>query len=373
MLELRLIRSTKQLRDAAELWDDLWRRSAVAAPSARAEMVAMWVDHFAPTANFQALVVEEDGRYLAALPLITRSLQGVVKVAALPCNDWSASGDLLLDEAADFPHVLRTLVGGLAEIDGRLLWLEQVALDEPRWQAFLSACSTAGLNASAREHFRVGQVEINRTWDQYEASRKGDHRRSRRRYSKLLEQAGGAELKTYRPSVNETEALVRAGFEVEDRSWKGANGTSVLKTPGLFEFLAEEAKLLAGWNHLELNFLEHRGQPIAFEYGWQSKQVHFLPKLGYDDAFSKFGPGQQLVMRVLERLHTSGEVKLFDFWGPMVAWNESWSTRSYAVGRVVVATPGAVGRGLFHAYENWHPRLRRLKQRFRKPAATPTA
>lgn len=366
MLRLHVIRSTHELRRVAERWDDLWLRSEVAAPSARAAMVALWVDHFVPHARFQAVVVEQDGRYVAALPLVMRSLHGVVNVAALPCNDWAASGDLLLDESSDVEVVLQMLVSALARIGGRLLWFEQVALEASRWQAFLAACARGGLSASVREHFRVAQVEITGTWDQYEASRKGDHRRSRRRYAKLLEQAGGVELKSYRPAPDQVQSLIRLGFEVENRSWKGANGTSVMKTPGLLEFLSREAKILAQWQQLELNFLEHQGQPIAFEYGWPAKHVHFLPKLGYDDAFSKYGPGQQLIMRVLENLHSSDETRLFDFWGPMVSWNESWATRSYAVGRLVVAAPGPVSRGLFHAYENWHPRWRRLRQRLRK-------
>jgi len=365
---VKLLSSTDELRRMAAAWDDLWRRSEVDVPSARANLVALWVDHFQPRAALRAVIIEHEGRLVAALPLVIRRLRGVVTVASLPCNDWAASGDLLVDPAADVATVLDLLAQAISDIDARLLWLEQVAIESPRWQALLAACRRIEMLVSVREHYRVGQVEINQDWDAYEATRKGDHRRSRRRYAKLLDQAGGAELRVACPNPAGVKELLLRGFEVENRSWKGAAGSSVLKTPGLFDFLILEARQLATWNQLELCFLEHRGQAIAFDYGWNSKGVHFVPKLGYDDAFSKFGPGQQLLMRILERLHNDPERRLLDFWGPLVSWNESWSTRSYGVGRVVMAAPQAISRGLFRAYADWHPRLRRFGQTLRAAA-----
>jgi hypothetical protein len=48
---LQLISSTSQLRDRAGAWDDLWMRSDVALPTARAELIAQWLDRFAPKAE----------------------------------------------------------------------------------------------------------------------------------------------------------------------------------------------------------------------------------------------------------------------------------------------------------------------------------
>ena len=108
------LRSVEELRAAAPAWDDLWRRSATTYPTVRAEMVAQWIERFAPRANFTSIVVEIEGRYAAALPLMIRKLGGVFRAGALPCNEWTSSGDLLWDETVRCRHNARNVVGSFA-------------------------------------------------------------------------------------------------------------------------------------------------------------------------------------------------------------------------------------------------------------------
>ena len=46
--------SVADLRAEAAAWDDLWQRSDVSLPLVRAELLAQWVEHFAPRADFHA-------------------------------------------------------------------------------------------------------------------------------------------------------------------------------------------------------------------------------------------------------------------------------------------------------------------------------
>jgi hypothetical protein len=269
-------------------------------------------------------------------------------------------------------------VAQLMRLGWPLLWLENTPYEESHWQRFLAACRRAGLPVSVRDQYRVGQVEIGHNWDAYEASLKGDHRRNRRKQLRQLEQQGATELVVHTPTVAaEVNDLVRIGFEVEDRSWKGAAGSSVLRQPGLLQYFQLEARQLADWGQLELCFLLHAGQPIAFIYGWSAKGVRYTPKLGYDEAFKPFGPGHLLMLKHLERLHADGTARLVDFNGPLVPWFASWATRSYPLGRVVVGGPRSFDRGLFTAYEHVFPRLKRwggrLQQFARRPAPVETA
>ncbi len=55
------LNSIDDLRSAAPAWDDLWWRSDVALPTARAELLAQWLERFAPHRDFHAFAVEEDG------------------------------------------------------------------------------------------------------------------------------------------------------------------------------------------------------------------------------------------------------------------------------------------------------------------------
>ncbi len=367
-LQLRKFGSTEELRAVATAWDDLWFRSEVTIPRARAHLVALWVDHFSPSATFQALAVEQEGRLVAALPLVGRRLKGLINVGALPSNAWATSGELLLDPATDIVAVLDLLVSAFDRLPWSLLLLRLVAFEQPHWQALQAAMIRAGLSVDVRQQYQAAQVEIGDDWQTYEATRTRNHRQSRRRQARKLEQEGNTKLKIYSEiSPSQVDTLVLRGFEVENRSWKGTEGTSVLKKPGMLEFFRREAAHLAEWGQLELVFLEHRGQPIAFDYGFNSKGVHFTPKVGYDETYAKFGPGQQLMMRLLQRLHDDPQRRLIDFLGDPDPWKVSWATSTYPMGRIVTNTGRPLSQGLFHIYTNWQPRLRQFRQKLLAP------
>ena len=99
-LELRVLSSVDELRANAGPWDDLWLRSDVKIPVARAEALALWLDHFAPGSRFVGLTVFDDDRMVAALPLYANSRLPLSRLR-LPGNFWSAAGDLLLDSSID--------------------------------------------------------------------------------------------------------------------------------------------------------------------------------------------------------------------------------------------------------------------------------
>jgi hypothetical protein len=188
--ELRVLSTAAELRACADAWDRLWFVSECSAPSARAEIVSLWLDSFAPLAAFRALVVEERGRFVAALPLLGRRFLKLLKTGQLPCGVWAAAGDLLLDEDCNQDTVLSVLVGGISELPWRMLVLERVAYREPRWSAFRAALESAGFTSSVVPQHQAAQVEIGDDWSAYEASLNRRHRQRRRRNARMLESSG---------------------------------------------------------------------------------------------------------------------------------------------------------------------------------------
>lgn len=359
---LRRLTSVSALRAVAPAWDDLWSRCDRSAPLARAELVAQWIEHFAPTAGFQALVVERAGAFLAALPLVSRRLRGPLAVGGMPSNNWSDGGELLLDPQCDVDAVLGTLVVGLRSTNWPLLWLDEVELAAPHWAAFVRALGRFGLRHDTKTMFTSGRVEVGADWDAFLAGRTKKHRHNMRRCLSRLHEAGPTEFKLYeRVAEHEAPQLLRRGFEVEDRSWKGAQGTSVLKTPGMFEFLCRQATELARGGHLRVALLEHHGVPIAFDYGYAAAGICYRAKIGYDEQFSWCSPGQLLAMYGLERQFQQPEQRWTDFLGPLTDALEKWVTAPYLRQRLVIAQPTVVGRTLFEGY--------RAAQRLRQETA----
>lgn len=355
-LQIRKFGSTDELRSVAAAWDDLWLRSEVTNPRARASLVALWFDHFSPDEIFQALAVEQDGKLVAALPLVgSRRLKGQVKVGALPYNAWAGNGELLLDPNTDINAVLDLLVSAFKSLPWSFLWLDSVTFERSHWKALQAAMNRAGLPPEVRLDHHAALVEIGNDWQTYEASRSKNLRQTRRRQARKLEEAGKTQLKIYSQlSPDQVNSFLLTGFEVEDRSWKGTEGTSVLKVPGMFDFYCREATQLAEWGQLELVFLEHQDKPIAFYYALKSKGVHFSPKLGYDEAYDKFGAGQQATMRFLQHLHDDDtEYQQFDFLGNPDPWKLGWATCTYAVGSIIAPTGRPLSKEMFQLYTSY--------------------
>jgi CelD/BcsL family acetyltransferase involved in cellulose biosynthesis len=359
--------SLDEFRAAQSDWDDLWERSDTTSPSARSELVAQWVEHFASDAEFRAITVWHEGRLVAALPLVGQRFKRFLSIGALPQNEWTSGGDLLVDPRADIPRVLDQLAGELTKVSWPLAWLDNVPFEAPRWREFQAALARRSFATSLEPKDRVGQVEPAADWAAFEARLSGDFRRSRRRHAKRLCDAGPTELRIVTPqSLDEIDALVHDGFAVEDRSWKGAAGTSVLKNDGMLAFFQRQSRLLADKRQLELVFLVHDRQPIAFAYVWRAKGTRFVAKIGYDERFKSLGPGQTMIYLLMQRSYAESDCPLVDFWGSLQPWSAEWATRTYPIGRLVIAPPRLASRGLMFAY-------RRLRKRSPDPASTAAA
>ena len=365
-LKLREIDSVDQLREAAPAWDRLWQRSEVSLPTARAELVAQWIEHFAHRrggpARLRVLVVEKGQDFAAAVPLVRRRTYRTLPVGDLTWNCWSPNGELLLDPDADAPAVLDVLASGLEKTPWPLLWFDLVPFETPRWQSLIQALASRGLATDVHPRYCIGQVEIRGRFDAYFAQRPKAQRQSVGKGLRRLQRDGPVELKVCAdPGPDEIDQRLREAFEIENRGWKKAAGGTVLGTPGMFEFYRRQARQLAAWGYLRLALLEHRQKPIAFEFGWTAKGVYYSFKVGYDAAYRRYGPGHLLRMRLIAALHDRPGPALVDFQGPLTDALRHWSTRSYPIGRLVIAPRRLGSRALMTGYRSLAPVIRGLR------------
>ena len=363
MSSLRTIHLTSvaDLRAEAAAWDGLWQRSDVALPLVRAELLAQWVEHFAPRADFHALVGADQSRWVAALPLISHRVGRLISAGGLPCNPWAPCGDLLCDAtAAENDAAMDLIVAAAAELPWPLVWCDDATPAAPRWQALLRACDRAGVSAHGHEHCRVGRLDIGRDWNAYLKQLAKNHRQAMNRAARRFADDGNLQFEICsKLEPARVEPWLREAFEVEDLSWKGESGTSVLRTPGMFEFFAAQARQLADWGQLEVAALRLDGRMLAFMYGYRGKQVSFAHKIGYDPNFSAHSPGQLLFYHILEHFHADGETRSLDFMGPMTQSISRWRPATYGVGRVAIAPRRLLGRAAMIVYKNVWRRLRR--------------
>jgi CelD/BcsL family acetyltransferase involved in cellulose biosynthesis len=368
------LKSIDDLRSAAPTWDDLWWRSDVALPTARAELLAQWLERFAGRKDFHAFAIEEDGRWVAALPLISRRLTGLLPVGTLPCNPWSPCGELLLDPAADTASALDAILSSAGDASWQWLWLNDTVLHSSRWRMFVQACDRANAACATHDRYNVARIEIGSDWDYFQKNLSRAHRQATSKAARRLNDEGKVHFNMLSHlDPRDVRSWLERVFEVEDRSWKGMGGSSVLRTPAMFDFFLAQAEQLAEWGQLEIATLELERHAIATLYGFSAKGVYYAHKIGYDPRFAQFSPGQVMFWHILERLHADGRWQAIDCLGPLTEAIARWRPATYTIGRVVVAPRRLVGRAAMHAYQNWWPAVRKMRESLAKktPAASP--
>ncbi|MEN6458074.1 MAG: GNAT family N-acetyltransferase [Thermoguttaceae bacterium] len=355
--------SLAALRAAAGSWDDLWLRSDTTLPSLRAELLAQWIEQFAAADAFRAVAIEQQGRLVAALPLVQHRLRGVLNVAAMPCNEWSASGDLLLDASLGetATPVLQLLVTAIRQLPLPLLWLNEATLDSERWQSLRQAMAEAGMTVVQHPRWQVGRVAIDHDWPAYKARWSRKHRQQMAQAARKLAQEGDVRLVIEsQPLSDAITASMLQCFDIEERSWKGAAGGAVLRHPTVAEFFIRQAEQAAQWGQFELALLHCGDRPVAFSYGLSAKGVFHSLKTGYDPDFARHHPGQLLRYYLLERLYADPTRKALDFLGPMTSSHAAWLPQRYSIGRLAVATRGVRSRVAVWSYQNVWLRYRRM-------------
>lgn len=350
-MRLTEIRSSDALRAAAADWDSLWARSGAGSPLFRAQSVAHWLDTFAAGQPWTCLAVDDGQAWRAALVVVPRVLGRLVRLADTATNCWSPCGELLLDPA--HPTAVQPLLAALAEGPWRLAWFQYARLEAASWQTLVRLAPAAGFGVVQKQRYAIGIADMPDGFDAYAEAGSKNLRRNLRKDLRRLERAGTVSLRLQeRFAPDEVEAPLRAAFEVEDRSWKGAAGSSVLHTPGMFDYFLQQARLLASWNALRIAFLDVAGEPIAFEYGWQNGATYYSFKVGYDPRYASFGPGHLMRMHLLRALSERG-VRSVDFHGPLTEALRPWANRRYAIGRLVLAPPRLVSRVLLAGLAAW--------------------
>lgn len=350
-LQIQQWTSAEALRNAAGAWNDLWLRSEVSLPTARAELVALWLDRFAPRHPFHGIGVEHDGQLVAALPLVGRRIRRLLPVADLTWNYWSPNGELLLDPSANVDTALDVLLDQLRRLRWPLWWFEMVPIESSWWNALIQRLSYGQQAVDLHPRYQIGQVEIRGHFQDYLARRSPQQLRTIQKDRRRLERDGSLKLRILAElAPEEVEAPLRQAFQLEQRSWRSESGATVLDTPGMFDFYLHQARQLAVWGQFRLVFLEHRDRPIAFEVGWTAKGVYHSFKVAYDEQYRRLSPGHVLRMLLLEQLFQQAEVRLVDFQGPMTEAMAFWSTCEYPIARLVVARGPLGGRAMLAGY-----------------------
>lgn len=349
MYKSKLLRSTNELLTIQDDWDRLWEQSDSTSALTRCKPLAIWLEHFSSGCEFRAVTVWDGEQLVAAIPLVLRRKKGI-KVAELPNNSWSFSGDLLILDDCNHIKALDVLIKGMNQVETLAIWLDWIQIEQLKWWLLLERLSLHRQSAFSKTRFTVSEISTPDSFAEFQSQRSKNHRKKMKRAMRNLREHGPVEVTEY-DAKNLNQQLDEA-FEMEHQSWKGQNGSSIKTDPNVESYFRQLAFQLDQDGLLALEFLKVGQKSIAFDLGYLAKGTRGSQKISFDDEFAKSSPGQVLVGMQIEAATNHKQTKSFDSIGPTTEAIQKWTEESYDVGRIFLSnsrwtsrvTVGAMGQ-----------------------------
>jgi CelD/BcsL family acetyltransferase involved in cellulose biosynthesis len=178
--------------------------------------------------------------------------------------------------------------------------------------------------------------------------------------------------------VNErNSASARAAFEqfldLEQRSWKGAEGTAILCNDHDAQFTRRLIGSLADDGNASVALLRLDDRPIAAQVVMYCGTMAYTWKTAFDSEFAKYSPGSLLIDKLPEQLFGSTEVQVIDSCSAESSFMaQLWTGRKTMVDLVVdVGSRRSLVFALEAARQLGYEKLRTLRDRLRAMSLLP--
>jgi CelD/BcsL family acetyltransferase involved in cellulose biosynthesis len=178
-----------------------------------------------------------------------------------------------------------------------------------------------------------------------------------RRRRRQLERLGTLSVERVTDGSSLAERL-EEGFALEQRGWKGKEGTAIAQDERTRAFYTELAAGAARHGYLALFFLRLDGKAIAFHYGLAYRGIYYVPKLAYDESLKGCSPGLVLLEEAIKDGIARG-LRGYDFLGAEAEWKNKWSSGALPHHWLFIFRDNGVGHALRKAKFDWVPAARR--------------
>lgn len=335
-------------------WNGLCNKSSIGTAGISADILAELQRLFFPEDRLVLATVRDSRKNLVAgLPLISRQKKGFYLSLQSVSNCWWTSNQLVVDCPLDTFSAIEGLVTALENCRPSSVWLDWIPIDNHEWNLLSQAFQKRNWAIAARRRFEVGLTRLQGDWNSFEMQlSKNTRKRARSQWKQIL-QAGCVELEVFTGgNASETDRAFSMAMEIESRSWKQREQSSITCSKEAHRFYSHAVSRLSSLGALRIFFLKLDGRLIAFDLGEYNRSCYRSLKISYDEQYSCLSPGHvlnQMTMRYfLEGGDRDGmaepmaeqETVMIDSVGPMNQAIRSWSNQSYSVGRMVVA-PGS--------------------------------
>lgn len=131
------------------------------------------------------------------------------------------------------------------------------------------------------------------------------HIKNIERHKRNLQKTGAVTVSVEKVTLNNADTLFDTFAEVEHKNWKGQQQSSLKSMPSRWFFYQAITHVFSTdsvGSELYFLFLKQEGRCIAAQMAIKTENALSLLKIGYDEAFKHYGPGNILLMEVLRQL-----------------------------------------------------------------------
>jgi CelD/BcsL family acetyltransferase involved in cellulose biosynthesis len=315
---------------------DDWKRITRALGRARFCQLYEWYESYLETLGADAtvyfFVARRSGLPVGVVPLVhtTRKMGGLkLRSLELVHHPHMLLADAVFARAEPNRELLGELLAHLrrASIKWDVLFLPNVLEDGCLAQSLAAGPRRLTIAATATRCDYLECAPFEELAERFSKNFKGNLRKARNK----LARAAGVEYVTARRSAELPSAL--ADFlDVEASGWKGAAGTgSAIKLDReVKDFYAALIDSYGPLDACEINLLKVEGQCVAGQFCLVVGDTSYMLKIGYDESYAQFAPGNMLLEHTLRRYVEEGGVKYVNLVTD-AEWHANWKPLSTAV------------------------------------------
>lgn len=321
--DVTIIRSARQLEEERPGWEAIASRFGTPLLDHDWFLAAAQWLHAAD--HLHVVCVRRSDRLVGVAPLVLRSGSGhLVLMGADVLHE--PGGVLFEDDEA---------LSGLLHAMAQLAWPVLI----PRVPTESALCQTLGraVRGRAVPVLRATSpslgIAVTRDWERYWGSLSRRMRSDFQRLeTRVRRDVGELDARVVMPGPADVDHLLDQLVEVEGSGWKARNGSALRQRPALHAFFRDYARRAAVRGQLRVVSVTFGGELAAMELGVRAHERVFQLKVGFQDRFAAYSPGQ-LATRASIRTAFAEGVRSFEFLGSAEPWEHRWrpEVRSYSL------------------------------------------
>jgi CelD/BcsL family acetyltransferase involved in cellulose biosynthesis len=285
-----------------------------------------WANHYLDDHTKLSIVIgRREDRLVMVWPLVSRRVAGLAQLSWMgePVSEY---GDVLLEQTADAPDLLRQAWTFVRSLAADLIYLRKIRHDA----AIFPLLGETGAICTASSCAPYLDLASAKDFETYERRYSSKARSSRRRALRRLNEMGSVSFEQHmhgpaaRDLVGQALAMKRAWLAQRGR-WSRVLWDS--RFGGFLEDVTEAGTRPTG---ARTSAILCNGRAIGVEISFASKGHVFGHVIAHDLAFEKRGVGALLAQYSIRTAHEQGHA-VYDLLAPDDAYKMNWADASVAI------------------------------------------